>query len=87
MNASRPGDAGNAHAGFTMVEVIVVLVLLTLAAAVVAPSLLSSHSEASELTSLVRSAREAAVRRGQTVQLRIDQSGAWQLVAGSLTDE
>jgi Tfp pilus assembly protein FimT len=70
-----------------MVEVIVVLVLLTLAAAVVAPSLLSSHSESSELTSLVRSAREAAVRRGETVHLRIDQSGAWQVVAGALTGD
>jgi prepilin-type N-terminal cleavage/methylation domain-containing protein len=87
MNASRPGYAGNAQIGFTMVEVIVVLVLLTIAAAVVAPSLLSSHSASSELTSLVRSAREAAVSRGETVHLRIDQSGAWQVVAGALTGD
>lgn len=83
MKTSLLGYAAKVQSGFTMVEVIVVLVLLTLAAAVVAPSLLSSHSEvSSELPRLMRSAREAAIRRGETVHLRIDQSGAWQVVAG-----
>ncbi len=60
------------------------LVLLAIAAAVVAPSLISSRSESSsELIRVVGGAREAAIRRGETVQLRIDQSGAWQAVAGA----
>ncbi|HEU4681388.1 MAG TPA: GspH/FimT family protein [Gemmatimonadales bacterium] len=87
MKASGPGYSSNAQTGFTMVEVIVVLVLLTLAAAVVAPSLLPSRSESSELTSLVRNARETAIRRGETVHLRIDQSGSWQVAAGALTGD
>jgi prepilin-type N-terminal cleavage/methylation domain-containing protein len=97
MKASRSGQSSNVRTGFTLVEVIVVLVLLTLAAAVVAPSLFRPHAEASELASLVRSARDAAVRRGETIHLRIDHSGAWQamtegspptelLMAGRLSD-
>jgi prepilin-type N-terminal cleavage/methylation domain-containing protein len=79
MKASGSGhSSSNRRTGFTLVEVIVVLVLLTLAAAVVAPSLLRPRAEASELVSLVRSAREAAVRRGETVHLQIDRSGGWQ---------
>ena len=73
-----------ASAGFTLLEVVVVLVLLALAAAVVAPSLLSTHPEnSSEIPALVGSTRQAAVRRGETVRLRIDRSGAWQAIAGT----
>ena len=72
------------RAGYTLTEVIVVLVLLAIATAVVAPSLVSSGSEASsELIRVIGRAREAAVRRGETVHLRIDRSGAWQVVAGA----
>jgi len=73
-----------ASAGFTLLEVIVVLVLLALAAAIVAPSLLSTHPEnSSEIQALVGSTRQAAVRRGETVRLQVDPTGAWQAVAGT----
>jgi len=73
-----------ASVGFTLLEVVVVLVLLALAAAVVAPSLLSTRPEnASEIQALVGSTRQAAVRRGETVHLRIDRTGAWQAIAGT----
>lgn len=84
MKPSAFGYSGKRQRGFTLVELIVVLVILALGAAIVAPSLVSSASEASsELSRLVGSAREAAVRRGETVQLRINQSGAWQIIAGA----
>ncbi|MGH7525823.1 MAG: prepilin-type N-terminal cleavage/methylation domain-containing protein [Gemmatimonadales bacterium] len=70
--------------GFTLLELIVVLVLLAVAAGVVAPSLLSSRPEGpSALRALIAGAREAAIRRGEIVRLRIDGSGAWQAVAGA----
>ncbi|MBA3892953.1 MAG: prepilin-type N-terminal cleavage/methylation domain-containing protein [Gemmatimonadales bacterium] len=76
--------AGNVRIGFTMVEVIVVLVLLALASAIVAPSLFTSHpEESSEMRAIVGRVRTAAIRRGETVRLRIGQTGAWQAVAGT----
>ena len=68
--------------GYTLLEVIVVLILLSIAAAVVAPSLLSpSPDQASSLRAIISNAREAAVRRGEMVRLHIDRSGAWQAIA------
>lgn len=73
-----------ASVGFTLVEVVVVLVLLALAAAIVTPSLLSTNTDdSSEIQALVGSTRQAAIRRGETVRLRIDHSGAWQAIAGT----
>jgi prepilin-type N-terminal cleavage/methylation domain-containing protein len=70
--------------GYTLLEVIVVLVLLAVAATVVAPSLLPPRPEqSSSLRALMGTAREAAVRRGEMVHLRIGQSGAWRASAGS----
>lgn len=64
-------------------EVIVVLILLTVAATLVAPSLLSSRPEpASQVRMLVKYAREASVRRGEMLHLRIERSGSWQAVVG-----
>ena len=84
MIASPLGYSGMRQGGFTLVELIVVLVILVLAAAIVAPSLISSPSEATtELSRLVGSAREAAVRRGELVLLRADRSGTWQIIAGA----
>ena len=84
MIASPLGYSGTRQVGFTLVELIVVLVILALAAAIVAPSLISSPSEATtELSRLIGSAREAAVRRGETVLLRTDRTGTWQIVAGT----
>lgn len=76
--------AGSIRGGFTLLEVIVVLILLAVAAAVVAPSFSFTGSEpSSPLRGLVATAREAAIRRGETVHLRIDRSGTWQAVAGT----
>ena len=84
MIASPLGFSVTRQFGFTLVELIVVLVILALAAAIVAPSLISSRSEAStELSRLVGSAREAAVRRGEAVLLRTDRAGSWKIIAGA----
>jgi len=69
-------------AGYTLLEVIVVLLLLSIAATVVAPRLLFPKSDqASALRTTINNAREAAVGRGEMVRLRIDRSGAWQATA------
>jgi prepilin-type N-terminal cleavage/methylation domain-containing protein len=74
----------SARAGYTLVEVVIVLILLGLAAALVAPSLFVSPPEqSSALQTLVQRSRDASVRRGEVVRLRIDRSGAWQVVAGA----
>jgi prepilin-type N-terminal cleavage/methylation domain-containing protein len=82
---TRPAVEGvhAADGGFTLLELIVVLILLAVAAGVVAPSLLSTSSTPkSEVQVLIGSARREAIRRGKTVQLRVDRSGAWH-VAGT----
>ena len=84
MSAPTLGYAGKQVSGFTLVELIVVLIILALGAAIVAPSLISSPSEATnELSRLVANARDAAVRRGELVLLRTDRTGTWQIVAGA----
>ena len=66
--------------GFTLVEMLVVLVLLGLAAALVAPAILPSrHDDASEFSGLLASARDAALRRGEVMWLRVESSGAWRV--------
>jgi prepilin-type N-terminal cleavage/methylation domain-containing protein len=69
--------------GYTLLEVIVVLLLLTVAASVVAPSLISRPPVQQAIPGLIGAARDAAVRRGESVRLRIDASGGWQVVAGA----
>lgn len=69
-------------AGYTLIEVIVVLVILTIAAAIVAPSLLAPRpNESSSLTAVMGEAHAAAVRRAEMIRLQIDRSGAWQATA------
>lgn len=63
--------------GFTLIEMIVVLVIISLAAALVAPSLLSVHKAGPALNSLIPAAREAAARREEMIYLRIATSGEW----------
>ena len=66
--------------GFTLVEMLVVLVLLGLAAALVAPAILPSHhTDASELSGLLAASRDAALRRGEVLWLRVESSGAWRI--------
>lgn len=74
---------GHPQSGYTLLEVVVVLAVLAVAA-VVAPSLLSTRPEpTSELRVLVANARQASVGRGETVHLRVERSGLWQILVGS----
>jgi prepilin-type N-terminal cleavage/methylation domain-containing protein len=64
--------------GFTLLEVIVVVALLALAAAAVQPALWSSGAGPDEtLARVVARAREAAVRRAESMRLRVEASGRW----------
>lgn len=69
--------------GFTLVEVIVVLVILSIAAAAVAPALLSrppagAEQAAADVARRLASARRLAVERGEAVSLTIDPAaGTW----------
>ena len=67
--------------GFTLIEILVVLVLLGMAAALAAPALRSVLPTRRGLSSLVPEAREAAAERGDTVYLRIAESGEWRIDA------
>lgn len=60
-------------------EIAVTLVVLGLAAALVAPAFREPSPRADDRASLIAAARESAVRRGQTLVLRIEAGGAWQL--------
>lgn len=68
---------------FTLVEMLVVIVLLGLAVGLAAPALRAPRRAAVGLATLLPLAREAAVRRGETVYLRVAESGAWQLEGAS----
>ena len=66
--------------GFTLVEMLVVLILLGLAAALVAPALLPArHNDTSQFAALIAAARDAALRRGEVMWLRVERSGSWRL--------
>jgi prepilin-type N-terminal cleavage/methylation domain-containing protein len=68
-------------AGFTLLEVLVVLLLLTVMAGVVIPGVLSSPpAPESGLDQLIGSARRAAIHRGETVRLQVERSGAWRVM-------
>jgi prepilin-type N-terminal cleavage/methylation domain-containing protein len=72
--------AGRRARGFTLLEVLVVLVLLALAAALAAPALgPRSEPTVRGLESLIPAAREAAALRGETIYLRIAESGEWRM--------
>jgi Tfp pilus assembly protein FimT len=72
--------------GFTLLEITVILVLLAVAAAVVAPVFRRDPSPNDDLRTLVAGARELAVRRSQSLVLRVDERGAWRLTpAGDTT--
>jgi prepilin-type N-terminal cleavage/methylation domain-containing protein len=65
--------------GFTLIELLVVVVLMGLAVALVAPALIPGRPDESALSSVVRSARDAAARRQEVLYLRIDRAGNWLL--------
>lgn len=70
---------GRQRRGVTLIEMVVVLVLIGMAAALVIPALLRPRSGESGLEELVSNAREAAIRRGETVFLRVGESGEWKI--------
>ena len=73
----------NLSRGFTLIEVVVVLMLIGLAAALALPALLRPQAAESGLKTLVVNARETAIRRGETVFLRIGASGEWRIDGSS----
>lgn len=74
--------------GVTLIEMVVVLVLIGLTVALAAPALLRPPPAESGLRELVTTAREAAIRRGESVHLRIGASGEWRIEgAASATPE
>ena len=64
--------------GFSLMELVVVLAILAIGAAVVAPGLgraaddIRARSEIGAVAAFLRSAREHAVTRGQTMEVRVD---------------
>ncbi|HEX7336965.1 MAG TPA: prepilin-type N-terminal cleavage/methylation domain-containing protein, partial [Gemmatimonadales bacterium] len=72
-------------AGVTLIEMVVVLVLIGLTAALAVPALLRPPPRESGLRELVSSAREAAIRRGESVHLRIGASGEWRIEGAAST--
>jgi prepilin-type N-terminal cleavage/methylation domain-containing protein len=73
--------------GFTLVEMLVVLLLMSLSAVLVAPALFRPPKVAEpSLAPLLRTAREAAVRRAEVVYLHIVPGGEWH-VRGAASPE
>lgn len=77
------------RSAFTLLELMVVLALMGLAMAVVAPSFVVRPPSAGEATQrVVASARRAAMRRAQTVDLQVANNGDWRaIVAGRDSEE
>jgi len=76
----RVDEAWSRRLGFTLVETVVVLVLLALGTALVAPSLLTpGNDQGRPLVGLIAVARDAAIRRAETLRLEVDVSGQWRL--------
>jgi prepilin-type N-terminal cleavage/methylation domain-containing protein len=66
--------------GVTLLELIVVIALLGLILAIAAPAfIVPSASHDSELTTVLGTARRAAILRGEPVTLAIDSTGGWRL--------
>lgn len=71
--------------GVTLLELLVVLLLLGITAALVLPALaprLASRPEGADgVAGLVASARRQAIRRAESLKLRVDRDGIWALVS------
>jgi prepilin-type N-terminal cleavage/methylation domain-containing protein len=70
-------------AGYTLLEILVVLLLIGVAAALSAPVLLRANPGRSSFEELIATGREAAIRRGEVLYLRMGTSGQWSLEAAS----
>ena len=80
--------ANGQRAGYTLIEILVVLILMGLAAALVVPSMLPSREEdVPSFTALVKTTRQSAVRRSEVVYLEISASGDWRLDGAASLEE
>ena len=70
-------------AGYTLLEIAVVLLLIGMAAALAAPMLLRVNPGRSGFEELIATGREAAIRRGEVLYLRMSTSGQWSLGAAN----
>lgn len=74
------GRAWGRRSGFTLLELIVVLIVMGVAVGLVAPALVSPRdADIPQLIQLIRSARETAARRGETMFLGLSSSGEWRI--------
>ena len=81
MSASVSSSSIRRRAGFTLIEIAVVLILMGVAVALVAPAFVSRRpADERGLAAVVRTARGAAIKRGETVTLRVDPAGRWELL-------
>jgi prepilin-type N-terminal cleavage/methylation domain-containing protein len=72
--------------GFTLLEVLVTLILLGVAAAIVAPVIRVSQPPDEGIQAVLAGARDAAVRRAQTLVLSVGDLGQWQLAPANSPD-
>lgn len=80
MRASLPCP----RAGLTLLEVLIVLAIVAITASVVPVARRSMRATPDlDVLQLLQQARREAVRRGETLHLRVDGDGAWVLAAGS----
>jgi prepilin-type N-terminal cleavage/methylation domain-containing protein len=80
----QPGASDTGHAGFTLIEIAVVILVLALVATLVAPSIgrfTVVERPDGRLASLTTHARATAVRRAEGLELQVDSSGEWLLSA------
>ena len=69
-----------ARAGVTLLELIVVIALMGLVLAIAAPPFLTpAPDRKAELTSVLETARRAAILRAEPVTLSVDAAGAWRI--------
>ncbi len=65
--------------GVTLLELIVALALLALMAALVAPAMIAPARRTSDVATVIRSGRSAAIARAQPLVLRFSEGGEWSL--------
>jgi prepilin-type N-terminal cleavage/methylation domain-containing protein len=81
------GTRRTPRAGYTLIELIVVLALMGLAAALVIPVFRAHGPSTSDMQAIVTSARAAAATRGEIIYVRFEPTGDWHMVGGGSTLE
>ncbi|MDQ3674410.1 MAG: prepilin-type N-terminal cleavage/methylation domain-containing protein [Gemmatimonadota bacterium] len=79
----RDSSSSPRRRGFTLVEILVVLILMGLMAGLVAPAVIPPRAPEDptfRLRELLRSSRNAAVKRGEVVRLSLHPTGEWEVV-------